>query len=143
MANTNTNIDNTTLGKSTTQSFFKDPDGYQKMVERWSELSNDKESREALTSSHHLLYLILRGKSLKKAYTPVTSEKKLASGFSTWDGYLGARGGLLRYDWTARGYVVSTSALCLFDSLLDVPAVSEFILARLDDKEPGYKEVSA
>lgn len=144
MANTVKNtINKATLGRSTTQKFFKTEDGYQKMTERWSSLTNDKESRAGLTASHHLLYLILRGKDLTRSFSPVTSEKKLANGASKWGGYRAARSGLVRYDWAARTYALCPAALAVFDGLLDNAAVSEFVLAHLDGTEPAYKEVAA
>lgn len=143
MANiTDNKIDNATLGRSTTQKFFKAEDGYQKMVERWSALSNDKEVKQNLTASHHLLYLILRGKNLRKAFTPVTSERKLTNGQGEWGGYLAARAGLVRYNWTAQRHVLNSQVLATFDDL-DEQAVSDFVLSSLGDKEPGYGVVTA
>ncbi|MBS1722836.1 MAG: hypothetical protein JSS66_07645 [Armatimonadetes bacterium] len=129
----------TTLSKAQTSKFFIDSDGYAQLVRRWANLVNDKESCKSLTSSHHLLYLVLRGKSLSKAFSPITKESKLANGFTPHDGYLGARSGLLRYNWQTRSRHVSDAVLAPFADLLDTDAVKAFLAVHLEDSAPGYK----
>lgn len=58
-----------TLNKKYTSQFFNDESGYQKLVERWSQLVNSEEGK-SLTSADFLLYLMLRGKDYTKAFLP-------------------------------------------------------------------------
>ena len=56
-----------TLPKSITSSFFKDSNGYNELISRWSKFVN---SSDVITSGEFLFYLILRGKNYKKAFLP-------------------------------------------------------------------------
>lgn len=57
-----------TLNKTITSHFFNDQESYNKLHQRWSQIVNSEEGK-TLTSSHFLIYAILRGKDWRKLYT--------------------------------------------------------------------------
>ena len=73
-----------TLSRAITARFFPNPDSFNALRKRWSDLINS-ESRHELTAAHHLLYLALMGKDWRKAFTPPTNPRKLNNGaFLGW-----------------------------------------------------------
>jgi hypothetical protein len=73
-----------TLPKEITRSYFKSDEGYLALERHWSSLVNS-EARSTLGPEHYLLYQALRGKDWRKAFTPITNQKKLANGaFYDW-----------------------------------------------------------
>ncbi len=73
-----------TLPRAVTAQIFSSPDSYNALRIHWSRLMNS-EQKHALSSAHHLLYLALRGKDWRKAYTCASNEHKLANGaFVGW-----------------------------------------------------------
>lgn len=115
------------LNKSTTSQFFTHQDGYQELVAHWGRLTADKEARRTLSASHHLLYLILRGRDISRAFTPVTNERKLANGATPYGGYR-----------AARSNVLSTAVLTSFSGIINEQAVRQFVTSALDHAKPGY-----
>lgn len=69
-----------TLGKQITQNFFLNEDGFTQLQERWSEAVQSKDT--TLTSQHHLLYQVLRGKNWQKGFTEITNANKIKAGMS-------------------------------------------------------------
>jgi len=53
--------------------FFNTYEDYKRFITHWKSLSNDK----IATFKDHMLYTILKGNDLKKAFTPVKNETKL------------------------------------------------------------------
>lgn len=82
-----------TLGKSITQRFFLVEDGYSLMRKRWSELVNGDHKP---SSRELLLYMILRGRDYRKAFSPVTNGTKLFNGQNPDQGLNSAMSGLRR-----------------------------------------------
>ena len=79
-----------TLSRAMTAQFYPNLTGndalrqYYALKKHWSALMNSERKHE-LTTSHHLLYMALLGKDWRKAFTPVTNQKKLANGaFQGW-----------------------------------------------------------
>ena len=73
-----------TLSRAITARLFPNPTSYNAFRKQWSALINS-ERRHDLTSAHHLLYLALIGKDWRKAFTPLTSQRKLDNGgFYGW-----------------------------------------------------------
>lgn len=73
-----------TLSRAITTRIFPDTDSYNALRTHWSGLVNSERKRE-LTAAHYLLYLALRGKDWRKAFTPITSRNKLENGgFEGW-----------------------------------------------------------
>ena len=73
-----------TLPRAVTAQIFPSPDSYNALRLHWSSLMNS-EQKHALSSAHHLLYLALRGKDWRKAYTCPSNARKLANGaFAGW-----------------------------------------------------------
>ena len=73
-----------TLSRAITARIFPDTDSYNALRAHWSGLINSERKHE-LTAAHYLLYLALRGKDWRKAFTPITSRNKLENGgFEGW-----------------------------------------------------------
>ena len=73
-----------TLSRAITAQFFTAPESYKALQTHWSNLMRSEGKRE-LTAVHHLLYLALRGKDWRKAFTPITNPRKLDNGaFFGW-----------------------------------------------------------
>jgi len=73
-----------TLPRAITARFFPNPDSYNALRKHWSDLINS-EHRHELSAAHHLLYLALIGKDWRKAFTPLTNQRKLDNGaFWNW-----------------------------------------------------------
>jgi hypothetical protein len=71
-----------TLPQAITAQVLLDPDAYQRTRQRWSELVR---ARHPLRASHYLLYLALMGRDWRKAFTPITNQRKLDNGaFFAW-----------------------------------------------------------
>lgn len=81
-----------TLSKYITAKVLKDPAIYSSLRKRWSELVNS-DRRHELSAAHHLLYLTLCGKDWRKAFTPVTNNRKLENGaYWNWGFFRAMRG---------------------------------------------------
>jgi hypothetical protein len=73
-----------TLPRAVTAQFFPNINSYNALRQHWSVLMNS-ERRHSLSPAHHLLYLALRGKDWRKAFTCVTNQRKLENGaFAGW-----------------------------------------------------------
>jgi hypothetical protein len=73
-----------TLSRAITARIFADPAQYNRLRQHWSSLIRSPRKR-SLTGGHHLLYLALIGKDWRRAFTPMTSRRKLANGnFYGW-----------------------------------------------------------
>jgi hypothetical protein len=68
-----------TLSRAITARFFPNSDSYNAFRKHWSALINSERKHE-LSAAHHLLYLALRGKDWRKAFTPPTNPRKVANG---------------------------------------------------------------
>jgi hypothetical protein len=68
-----------TLSKSITTKVLNDPEAYSALRKRWSEIVNS-DRRCEISAAHHLLYLALCGKDWRKAFAPVTNNRKLENG---------------------------------------------------------------
>jgi hypothetical protein len=97
-----------TLSRTITARIFSNPNDYTALQKHWGQLMNS-DRRHALSAAHHLLYLALRGKDWRKAFTPITNRRKLQNG-----GY---------YGWA------------LFRALISLhsPLAEEELLAPFDD----------
>ena len=77
-----------TLSRAITARFFPDSDSYNALRKHWSSLMNSEHKHE-LTAAHHLLYLALRGKDWRKAFTPLSNRRKIDNGaFWGWKMFL-------------------------------------------------------
>jgi hypothetical protein len=72
-----------TLSRAITARFFPNPNSYNAFRKHWSALINSERKHE-LSAAHHLLYLALIGKDWRKAFTPLTNQRKLDNG-AFWD----------------------------------------------------------
>ena len=73
-----------TLPRAITAQIFTTPDSYNALQYHWSSLIQS-ERRHDLSAAHHLLYLALRGKDWRKAFTCPANPRKLANGaFTGW-----------------------------------------------------------
>ena len=73
-----------TLSRALTARFFPNPDSYNALRKKWSDLINSEHKHE-LTAAHHLLYLALTGKDWRKAFTLPTNQRKVDNGaFRGW-----------------------------------------------------------
>jgi hypothetical protein len=72
-----------TLSRAMTARFFPNPDSYNALRKHWSDFINSEHKHE-LSAAHHLLYLALLGKDWRKAFTPITNQRKLDNG-AFWD----------------------------------------------------------
>ena len=73
-----------TLPRAITAQIFTTPDSYNALQHHWSSLIRS-ERRHELSAAHHLLYLALRGKDWRKAFTCPSNPVKLANGaFLGW-----------------------------------------------------------
>ncbi len=75
-----------TLPRQITCRFFPDEAAYQALISHWAGLVNDRVARKELTSAHHLLYLLLRGKDWRKGFSSCTNRRKLENGQRKWGG---------------------------------------------------------
>ncbi len=76
-----------TLSRAITARFFPNVESYEALRRQWSAVvqSERSERKHELTAAHHLLYLVLRGKDWRKAFTPLTNRRKLDNGaFVAW-----------------------------------------------------------
>ena len=81
-----------TLGRETTKLFFINREtGYNTFVSRWRLAIRDGWHP---TATDLLLYTVLRGKDLSKAFTLITNKVKLENGQNPQGGYNAARDGL-------------------------------------------------
>lgn len=118
-----------TLNKKVTSSFFKDADGYEKMVSLWKSIASNKDERSRLTAFDHFLYAVLRGKDWRKGLTPISNPKKIESGATVGNGQAFAYAlWMVRRMATSRGVVyqglfadlLSDSAICNIASMMPV-----------------------
>lgn len=73
-----------TLSKTVTGQFFSSATEFHTLETHWRSLINSA-SKSQLTAAHYLLYQALRGKDWRKAFTPITNQRKLANGaFCGW-----------------------------------------------------------
>jgi hypothetical protein len=73
-----------TLSRAITARIFPNPESYNALRKKWSDLINSDHKHE-LTAAHHLLYLALIGKDWRKAFTPPSNQRKLDNGaFLGW-----------------------------------------------------------
>jgi hypothetical protein len=73
-----------TLSRAVTAQVLANEDAYIALRRHWRALI-DSERKHTLTAAHHLLYLALLGKDWRRAFTPITAERKLANGaFYNW-----------------------------------------------------------
>lgn len=73
-----------TLPKAITANFFVDTIAYHHLRLHWGELMRSSR-RSELTAAHHLIYLALLGKDWRRAFTPITNQRKLDNGaFYGW-----------------------------------------------------------
>ena len=68
-----------TLPRAITARFFPTPDSYNSFRKHWSDLINSERKHE-LTAAHHLLHLALIGKDWRRAFTPISNQRKLDNG---------------------------------------------------------------
>lgn len=87
-----------TLGKSITRHFFVNPEtGWDDLKARWKEMqtffadpmveANASEEAPPNRAALNLIYMAVRGRDYRKAFTPITNEKKLANGAAADWGY--------------------------------------------------------
>lgn len=73
-----------TLSKNITSEFFSSAEDFYKLQKHWGNLVNSERKNE-LKAAHYLLYAVLRGKDWRKAFTPLSNQRKLANGaFYNW-----------------------------------------------------------
>lgn len=111
-----------TLNQTITSRFFATEGGYDEMRRRWAAAVKDKEIRKTLTSSHHALYTILSGKSLGKAFTPITNQVKLDNGATPFGGASYALSHMWSYDLSTRKNVARPEVWSMFKDLLSEDA---------------------
>lgn len=129
-----------TLNSEITRNFFVDPDhGFEQLKQRWSE---HLAAKKALYAAHFLAYTVLRGRDYRRAFTGVTSQKKLDNGARRFEGFCEAR----RQLFYAIDGPLGQGPLGIFDGLLTREAYS--LLKQLipdpwyNEKElPEYREV--
>jgi hypothetical protein len=74
-----------TLPRAIVAQVLDDPQTYTSLRQHWRGLMNS-DRRHELTAVHHLLYLTLCGKDWRKAFTPVSNQRKLENGaFAGWE----------------------------------------------------------
>lgn len=106
-----------TLSRAITARFFPHPDSYNALRQHWSDLINS-ERRHELSAAHHLLYLALMGKDWRKAFTPLTNQRKLDNGaFWSW--------GMFRALQIAQLKVCEEGLLAPFDGLITPQMLNE------------------
>jgi len=106
-----------TLSRAITARFFPTPDSYNALRKHWSDLINS-ERRSELTAAHHLLYLALMGKDWRKAFTPITNQRKLDNGaFWDWE--------LFRAIFKLHNKYSEDELLALFDGLITTDMLAE------------------
>lgn len=72
-----------TLSKTQNSAFFASAGDYENLCRKWSALVNTR--HEEMGAEHHLLYLALRGKNWRTAFTPISNTRKLQNGaFYDW-----------------------------------------------------------
>lgn len=126
-----------TLSKTITSKFFATEGGYDEMRRRWKAAVNNKDTREGLTSSNHALYLILSGKNLQKAFTPITQKVKLDNGMTPHNGLRKALSGLQLYSSSDRKYIRNSKVWAMFDDLLS-DDVEKLILEVIPSKRGEF-----
>lgn len=125
-----------TLPRAVTARFFSTPDAYTALQRHWGNLMNSERKHE-LTAAHHLLYLVLRGKDWRKAFTPVTNRRKLENGgFSSW--------GLFRALSVLHFPMVEQELLAPFDGLVtpEVLRVVRSLVPRLTAHSFSPEDIS-
>ena len=74
-----------TLPRDITRSWFGSESDYTALTRHWSAAVRGTASRAAIGPEHHLLYLALRGRDWRRAFTPITNERKIDNGaFYDW-----------------------------------------------------------
>lgn len=76
-----------TLNKNITKTFFKTEDGYSQLELNWK---TSVHAGKHLSTSALLLYMIVRGKDWRKAFTPIRSANKLKSGMLAYGSAISA-----------------------------------------------------
>lgn len=123
-----------TLGKKITQRFFLVEDGFSLMRKRWSELVN---TGHKPSSTELLLYMILRGRDYRKAFSPVTNETKLFNGQNPNQG-LNSAMGRLRHKKTLEEMVKT-----LFDGIVSPEVVTDTVRFLTPSKDEPYNDMIA
>jgi hypothetical protein len=106
-----------TLSKKITSQFFATDGGYDTMRQRWSDAFKDKETRKTLTASHHLFYLMLRGKDLSKSFTPITKQIKLDNGARPHAAAEHALRSIWSFNYTTRTSTLNPEIVAMFGDL--------------------------
>lgn len=106
-----------TLSRAITARFFPNSESYNVLRKKWSDLINS-ERRHELSAAHHVLYLALTGKDWRKAFTPLTNQRKLDNGaFWGW--------GMFRALQTLQLKLKEEELLTPFDGLITPQMLSE------------------
>jgi hypothetical protein len=134
-----------TLPRPLTAKLFANPDSYLALRKHWSALVNSSRKHE-LSAAHHTLYLALRGKDWRKAFTPITNRRKLENG-ALYDWGLFRAFGILHSKWHEEKLLapfdglVTTEMLQFIRTLLPAPtpaAFSSTVFARQDFPFDAY-----
>ena len=106
-----------TLSRAVTARFFPNSDSYNALRKCWSGLINSERKHE-LTAAHHLLYIALMGRDWRKAFTPLSNQRKLSNGaFWSW--------GLFRALFCVHNEFHKQALLAPFDGLITPQMLSE------------------
>jgi len=76
--------------KNAREIFFTSKEQYLHFRKVWSQAVNSPNAKK-LTSAHHLIYALLRGRDAMKGFTPITSRNKLENGAYINEGLYEAR----------------------------------------------------
>lgn len=106
-----------TLSRAITARFFPNSNSYNALRNKWSDLINSERKHE-LSAAHHVLYLALIGKDWRKAFTPLTNQRKLDNG-AFWDW------GMFRALQTLQLQFKEDELLTPFDGLITPQMLSE------------------
>ncbi len=99
-----------TLSRAITAQIFPDNNSYMTLQSQWRVLVNSPRKHE-LKAAHYLLYQALRGKDWRKAFTPISNQRKLDNGaFESW--------GLIQAFNTLHSRVWEGALLAPFDGLV-------------------------
>lgn len=107
-----------TLPLSVWQKHFKDKDHYTDLRRRWSWLCSNSPDRPSLGPEHYLVYLALRGRDWRRAFTPITNQTKLNNG-GLWDW------GLWRAAVAVHSKYSQEVLLSVFDGLVTVEMLDQ------------------
>lgn len=69
------NIETINTTNTIKNSAFSSKEEYLSFIATWKDLSKSKKA----TVEHHVIYTLLLGKSIEKAFTPITNENKITS----------------------------------------------------------------